>query len=474
MRTIWMCAVSVWLMVCITACKPQKKSFNESFVEVSSENPSYFCLSNGDPYLAIGLNMVHSYNNMELMERWIKNLSENGGNFIRIWLGHDMFDYEKVYGQVNAEQIAKVDRVLELAGKYGIKVKMCLENFRQIAPSIPPNESSSYYKTAYHIENGGPFVNMPDYMADERGQKVFLDRAKFFKNRYGDDPRIFAWELWNEMNAIWIENKPDVIKWNAEVIPKVQEVFPKNLITQSLGSFDKQRSFSDYEGVMKISENDVLQVHRYIDEGADLPICQAPMDVLAVDAIQILQSYGIQKPILLAETGGVKPRHSGPHPGYEKDHEGTILHDLLFAPYFAGAAGPGHVWHWDVYVDRNNLWYHFRRFSNAVGDINPIKEDFKPLRADQSNFRVYILKGKNHSLVWLRDTKSNWHTELIEGIEPQLYKNVSLILNEVFKNSKIYNVKIYDPWADQWSDAKASASVTLPDFKRSLVVRIKH
>ena len=173
---------------------------------------------------------------------------------------------------------------------------------------------------------------------------------------------------------------------------------------------DWSNSCPHYAGVMQIPENDMIQVHRYLDEGALLPICHGPMDLLTVDAIEAMKSYGVHKPIILAETGGVEPKHSGPHRGYEKDHEGMILHDLLFAPYFVGSASPGHTWHWDNYVDKNNLWHHFRRFSNAVGDVNPIKEGFQPLRADQSVFRVYVLKGKNFSLVWVRDTKNTWQT----------------------------------------------------------------
>jgi len=466
------CVVSVLLLSGLTACQQKKASFNESYVEVSPENPFYFCLSNGDTYIPVGLNMVHSYNDMALMELWMKNLSENGGNYIRIWLGHEMFEYEKVYGKVNEEQIAKVDKVLEMAGKYGIKVKMCMENFREITPDPGRNR-----KTAYHVDNGGPFTSMDDYMADDRGQKVFLDRAKFFKNRYGDDPRVFAWELWNEMNAIGISYEDRdrlLIPWNAAVLSKMQEIFPKNLITQSLGSMDKTRSFPHYEGIMRIPENDFIQVHRYLDEGAELPICQAPMDVLAADAINHMRSYGVHKPVLLAETGGVEPSHSGPHRAYEKDHDGMILHDLLFAPYFTGSAGPGHAWHWDVYVDKNNLWYHFRRFSNAVGGLDPVKEGFVPLRADQSGFRVYVLKGKNNSLVWARDTANTWRTELIDGVEPSLRSRVSLDLSDVLKGCNLSKVEIYDPWMDQWTSGKASALVTLPDFKRSIVLKIKH
>ncbi|NUQ62854.1 MAG: hypothetical protein HUU20_10215 [Pirellulales bacterium] len=36
-------------------------------------------------------------------------------------------------------------------------------------------------------------------------------------------------------------------------------------------------------------------------------------------------------------------------------------------------------------------------------------------------------------------------------------------------------VEVYDPWADRWAPAKSSGSkILLPEFQRSLVVRIRH
>jgi len=381
-----------------TACNQPKKTLNESFVEVSSENPSYFCLSNGDTYIPNGLNICWA-RDMETMERYFRLLSENGCNYARVWLGHGIFDYETEYGQVNEERLDRVDKIFEIAGKYGIKIKLCLENFRSIAPVRGSNA-----KTSYHVDNGGPFTDMLDYMSDDRGQKVFLDRVMFFKNRYGDDPRVFAWEIWNEMNAIWLDKESMnklLTPWNAAVLSKMQEIFPKNLVTQSLGSMDRESVFPHYEGIMRIPENDILQVHRYIDEGqppgqppVKLPIIRSAMDLMAVDAIEHLKSYGIRKPILLAETGGVEPNHSGLHRACRNDHDGIFLHDELFAPYFTGAAGPCHTWWWDVYVDRNNLWYHFRRFANVIEGTDPVEEGFELLRADQPGFRVYISKER--------------------------------------------------------------------------------
>ena len=462
--------ISTLLLTFLTVCIPQKKTFGESFVEVSFENPSYFCLSNKDTYIPVGLNICWA-RNMDEMERMFRLLSENGGNFARIWLGHSMFEYETVYGQANEDQLIKVDKILNIAEKYNIKVKMCLEQFRTITPETKGFNN----KWVYHIDNGGPFTSMYDYMSDERGQNVFLKRVMFFKNRYGDDPRIFAWEIWNEMNAITIsfsDKEKLLIPWNAAVLPQMKEIFPKNLITQSMGSMDNERWFPQYEGIMRIPENDLVQVHRYIDEGATLPICQAPMDLLASDAIKIMQSYRIPKPILLAEIGAVKPGHTGPHQAYDSDRDGMILHDLLFAPYFSGAAGPGHAWHWDNYVDRNNIWFQFRRFANAIENIDPVKESFLPLRSDQSNFRVYALKGSKHTLVWIRDTENTWQSELIDRIEPKLNSNVLLNLSNILKDKKVSKIDAYDPWTDQWMDVKATALVTLPDFKRSIVLKI--
>ena len=234
-KTAFLCAALILLLQSLIVYGQQKATFNESYVQVSRENPSYFCLSNGDAYLAIGLNICWQRDSMDDFERWFRLLSENGGNFARIWAGHDTFDYETVYGQVNESQIAKVDRVLELAGQYGIKVKMCMENFRVIAP-----EAGRNHKVSYHVDNEGQFTSMEDYMSDNRGQKVFLDRAWFFKNRYGDDPRVFAWELWDEMNAIWIspENKDRLLTpWNAAVLSEMQKIFPKKFGNSKHGLF---------------------------------------------------------------------------------------------------------------------------------------------------------------------------------------------------------------------------------------------
>jgi len=70
-----------------------------SFVQVSRQDRRYFELSNGRPYVPIGLNMIAPRGSSEkealaTMEQWMRSLSENRGNYIRIWLSHNFFDVE--------------------------------------------------------------------------------------------------------------------------------------------------------------------------------------------------------------------------------------------------------------------------------------------------------------------------------------------------------------------------------------------
>jgi len=75
--------------------------YKRHFVRVSPRDGRYFELSDGSPFIPNGLNMIAPYGRSEqealqYMERWIKSLSENGGNYIRLWLSHNFFDIETI------------------------------------------------------------------------------------------------------------------------------------------------------------------------------------------------------------------------------------------------------------------------------------------------------------------------------------------------------------------------------------------
>jgi hypothetical protein len=451
-----------------------KKDAGESFVRVSPRDRRYFELSDGSPYVPIGLNMIAPYGDTEeealaRMEQWMKSLSDNGGNYIRIWLSNNFFDVEhEKSGQYDEDKAKRIDAVLDMARRYNIRVKMTIEHFRHFFGQTQRWAA----KPIYHISQGGPAKDMDDFFQGERSREQFKKKLDFYAERYSDEPAIFAWELWNEMDTVRAKG---YMEWTEEMLAELKKRFPKNMVTQSLGSFDNDSKRERYRRLCLMKDNDFANVHRYLDLGASLDICKGPVDILAVDAVREMQAFTRDKPILLAESGAVEPSHTGPFKLYKKDRAGIILHDIIFAPFFAGAAGTGQNWHWDQYVAPMNLWFQFGRFAEAIKGIDPPAENFKPIEIDHPRLRVYVLMGKHTMLAWCRDKQNTWQTELADGKEPEAVNNAVILLPDNGKNLNNADVSFYDPWKNKWEPGKVEGNrISLPDFTRSLVIRMRY
>jgi hypothetical protein len=458
------------------------RAASDAFVRVSPRDARYFELSDGRPFVPIGLNLIHPSGpdatetaaGLALMERWMEALAGNGGNFIRVWASHSFWDVEHgragVYDEAKAAE--RLDRVFAAARKHGLRVKVTLEHFRDVDPESTAKTWSM--KALHHVSRGGTAASMADWMTNRASRAQFVGKIEWCGRRYGARPEVFGWELWNEMNAV---RAGGVEAWTAPMLSELHRVFPRNLAMQSLGSFDTADKRAIYRAVATMPGNDVAQVHRYLDLGAKIELCRGPVDVLAADAVRELLAMRPGRPVLLAESGGVgsyeKRGHTGPFFLYGKDKDGMILHDVLFAPFFAGAAGPGHCWHWDSYVAANGLWRHFARFAAAVRDIDPAAEAFEPAMVAHPRLRVYLLKGRHTSLLWCRDSANTWKTELEEGRAPESVCGARLDLPALGRAEPPLTATVYDPWSDVSVPAAIRAGqIELPGFRRSVVVRV--
>jgi hypothetical protein len=467
------CLLFIAAVLCFSIASSQTKRF----VEVSKNNPAYFAYSDGSTYVPVGINMINpSGRNFGSPDSafaeiggWMKNLAANGGNYIRVWLSAEFWDIEERAGVYDEQKAARIDKFIEMARENHLHIKLTLEHFRSITLEENPQKWAT--KFAYHTSNGGPLDSIRQYLTTEAGRRLFLNKIDYYKKRYGSDTLFFGWELWNEMNAVKGPEDSVFYEWNATMLKEVKQRFPDNLVMQSLGSFDGDYAKPVYEKIMAMPGNEVAQVHRYLDLGAQFEVCHAPMDIICSSAIKDLQAYQLKKPVVLAETGAVEPRHAGPSKYYPKDTAGILLHDILFAPFFTGSAGTGMSWHWESYVDRNNLWYHYARFNEAIKGIDPVREAFTPSFEENGSLRIYTLKGKNTSLIWVRDKNNNWNTELDENLAPGLLHDVSIKLH----SAKAKKISVYDPWKNTWTSIKNNKEhIKLPDFKRSLIIKIEY
>ena len=147
-----------------------------------------------------------------------------------------------------------------------------------------------------------------------------------------------------------------------------------------------------------------------------------------------------------------------------------LIHDMIFTPFFCGAAGTGAMWHWDSYIYENDLWYHYKRFKNAIEGIDPIRDRMKPYRFETDGVRCYALGGTTKTIIWGRDTGNNWRTELEQGIPPQTKENVTIRLTQL-QSGNYKSARVYDPWKDRWTTAEISnGQVVIPPFIRSFVI----
>lgn len=434
-----------------------------AFVRVSPRDARYFELSDGKPYIPIGFNLVPGPQPQE-MDRVVELMAKNGVNYCRLWIDQTPWGVEQTRsGEYDAEKAANLDRFLVLCLERGIRVKMCIEYFRD----IPAQRGKWSDKPLHNVANGGPFKGMDDFLNSQAGRDQFKRKLAWYAKRYGDHPAVFAWELWNEMNAVRGDWRP----WTKVMLPELQRLFPKNMALQSLGSFDTAGVREPYRELCLIPENDVAQVHRYLDLGARLEVCHGAVDVLAADAVRELLAFKANKPVILTETGAVKPRHTGVSELYEKDREGTLLHDMLFAPFFSGAAGTGHVWWWRQAIDQPKLWHHFARFARAVEGIDPAGQGFGPVQIAHPRLRVYGLKGKTVFLAWCRDGQSTWQTELVESRRPETLRQQKVDLSGCGLDLSKAQVRFFDPWADRWTEGTiVGQEAMLPEFSRSVVI----
>ena len=437
----------------------------------SPADPRYFADGAGRTWIPIGCNIcfdrhgVSSAKTRELYDGWMSKFAANGGNFMRVWLSTPFLDVmpDKA-GEFSEEATGNLKWLVGRAEALGLKLKFTFENFRDLGPrddADPEKGIVSFRKAVY-----APHANaMREVFTSPECFEIYLAKARHVAEAVGSSEALVAVELWNEINAVSGFDPAAVGGWSGKMLAELKRLFPGRMTLQNLGSFSAPSAFAIYDWMAGLAGNDFMQMHRYLDPGAEQDVCRGPMDVLCADAIRELLGRRQDCPAILAETGAVKANHAGPSELYARDLRGMLLHDELFAPFFAGSAGCGQPWHWDSqYIDGNGLWWHFARFAEAVRGIDFAAGHYRPFRTETRRLRVYGLRGGDEALLWCRDKANTWESELVRCEAPATISGENIPFDGV--------LDCYLPWEDR--HVKAGNGGVLPDFSRSIVVRVSH
>lgn len=460
-------------LCCLASCPAGAPA---GYVGISGSCPGYFELD-GRGWIPVSVNYLPADGNGDEddepefveVERYFRNFERNGVNAIRVWISGGFLEIEhEAEGVYDPTRFRRIDRFLELAAKYGVRVKFALQHIRFIAPELTRRDGWATSKAL-----ATAFADIDEYVTTQRGRQSYYNRAKALAERYADNPSVYAWELWNEMDAAAWRNA-GWYDFTREMLPRIQALFPHHLVTQTLGSLDTEGAEKSYVKLFGLDSNRFVAIHRYFDqaERTYAPV-KGDIEELVSSAVGFAKRYVQDRPVVVNEIGAVEPNHSGPSKLYIRDTLGVLMHDMVFAPFFCGSAGSGAMWHWDHYIERNGLWYHFLRFARAVEGVDPVAEQFTPFVRDAGRLRFYGLEGKTQTLIWCRNRSGTWQSELVEGVEPGVQRNVGIRVDSLVPG-KIYSmVGLYDPWSDVRTEVTVEGGAfVLPEVGRSVVIRL--
>ena len=328
-------------------CTPSE---HPGYVMVSGKDSRYFACSDGSSYVPIGLNLVgcgydrqpagHEHfrasealrtTGMIQWQRWLSELHASGANYVRIWLSNRYTEARtEIMGVHDLAAFARLDRIMDLARQYDIRVKLCLEHFRTFTDT-----GHFAYKRVVDPDTGRQLTDVEAWFNEDKWNQRWLEDIAPYLARYHNDPVVFSWELWNEIDC-GDACFDSVERFTRRMLPEVKQRSPKNLVVNSLGSMDEEHKQQVQDAFAAIPDMDFLQVHRYLDQGAPLDICHADPVAFSLDAVRRCSTG--TKPLILTETGAVNDRHVGPFRFYPADHGGLIFDDVTYPPFFCGAA----------------------------------------------------------------------------------------------------------------------------------------
>ncbi len=443
------------------------------FIRIHPENPRYFAFEDGSTFFPVGINMGWGAENpIADFTQWLDGLSDNGGNWIRVWMASWSFGIEWTdtgLGNYSKRlfQAWQLDQIMRLAEERGVYVELVLINHGAFSATTNPEWPSN----PYNVVNGGPCQNPEDFVTDPLARDYFKRRLRYLAARWSASPSLMNWEWWNEANLTPIQN-PEMSAWVQEMTPVLKENDPYgHLISTSSAA-------GAVYAVSQLPEIDFAQFHLYSSNDP------------ATSFKDFYNDWSLRlkdKPILFAEFGfgaGGEDVKTG-------NRQGLHLHSALWTAPFVGYASTAMYWWWDSYVHPLNLWPEFAILNRFLEGEDLAA--FAPVKVSTSvrNFPVHALGASDRALVWIHDRQysanamQGAYDKLVrEGTTPQsdwVYMPEPITdLTVTFDSLSDgqYTVQWYSPISGEWLDETSltvsggTGTLTVPEFQGELVAKI--
>jgi len=398
---------------------------DSGYIHVDETNQLSFVYDSGETFVPSGLNLAwwsttltsHDYDN------WFHSLSDNNGNYARIWLSNWSFSLHKdSYSDFDTRQsvMIRLDHVLDVADQYGIYIMLTLLNHGQFSSSVNPEWSEN----VYNVDNGGMLEYPIQFFYNDEAIEAYKNELLYIIARWGYSENIFAWELFNEVD--WIDGYSSLVvaRWHDEMATFLHENDPYNhMVTTSYkytyGNVAYAYDSIDFGAVHSYAYGDTVYYTKMISE------------------IASLQSQ-YNKPIFFGEIG--IDWESGSNT-YHSDYTGVTIRQGLWGGIMLSTAGAAQWW-WDSWIDLYDLWGCFEGASTYAKQIDLAGKQFEQLASlstvtiSDTNVGIlgYLLSDEIYGYVYQKNW-SYWNRT------PDATEGVTI---QIPMDNGIYTLEIYD------------------------------
>lgn len=220
---------------------------------------TYTVLTVGVVYFPIGENVCWSseQNGTYGYDHYFTKLSENAANYARLWLSWNGLAVEIANFNISLPNTWRLDYVVQLAEKLGIKLLMCTESFNCF--NSVSKMSGFWNKDCYYNKKfGGIIEKAEDFFTDEGARTDYKMRLRYLAARYGYSTSVFAWEFFNDVDLTDNYNSENQVKWINEMSSYMKQIdVNKHLISTSFSNPDGDAN------VQALSAIDFTMTHNY-------------------------------------------------------------------------------------------------------------------------------------------------------------------------------------------------------------------
>lgn len=358
-------------------------SENNGFIDVGA-NKRYFQYDSGLPYFPIGHNLKWSWDGgggLRTYQRWLRGLSEAGGNYARLFIDVPWFiglEWTRPVGDYRAaqRQAAELDAILDTAAEYGIALQVvvlwhqALRVYNGVPVLIPenpprPNVSPDWDNNPYNVVNAGPLNGPAVFFYDLEAQNLFKRRLRYIAARWGYSPQIFAWEIIDEIDRVGTSDAQARNNWLNSMVSYMRQIDQHgHLITAGSENFDPAVVANP---LLDFTISELYQRR---------PIEAAPDQTTGVVNLLRQQLQLNEAPALLTDFSI--------NPWFEPtadDPEGIHVQTSLWAAALSGSAGGAMSDYWDTYVIPQNLSRYYPPLAAFSAGIDWPNLNLRPVEA---------------------------------------------------------------------------------------------